>query len=135
VAQRAHSLRQQGVCPAQIASLIVKDCPCTDNVTLIIVDLHQYYSTLKTNNFVASDIGMISNNLITNSDNAINNSLLSGLSSPVSAGINFSEDSSVSSSSQRRSTEKTQLKRVPRPFNCPSHFHVNFDNMGMPPAE
>lgn len=107
-----------GVAVAQIAHLIVKDCPCTDNVTLMIIDLHEYYS--KTN-FTASDVGMINNS---------EKSLYSGLSSPMSSN-GFPEESSVSSSSERRSADKLVTKRVPRPFNCTQHFQYNFDN----PAE
>ena len=43
VAQRAYGMRKAGVPLEKIAQTIVKECPCTDNVTLLIVSLHEYY--------------------------------------------------------------------------------------------
>jgi len=36
-------MRKAGVPLEKIAQTIVKECPCTDNVTLLIVSLHEYY--------------------------------------------------------------------------------------------
>ena len=44
VAKRVYSLWAEGKMKLhEIANEVVNDCPCTDNVTLLIVSLHEYY--------------------------------------------------------------------------------------------